>query len=125
MNRPFGEELVNTDELLTNTQTASMVHTQVEQYVEKGASQLANALSTPQAQKVLEDLGLKTYVQDLNKQKIINVLAAYGMWSVIRGLKNNFVKVGVLGLGIWVVSQNSEKIKTAFNQISSSNEFVV
>lgn len=87
-------------------------------YSDQLINKVAMAKDSPQVQKVLGDLGLQTYVKDVNKETIKNLLTAYGAFRLAMGVKSNFLKIGVAGLALYLFSQNKEKIQMAINNIN-------
>ena len=106
----FGEENNQSNEAQAVTDIAST-------YSDQLVSKIVMAKNTPQVQKVMKDLGLETYVKDVNKEMIKNILTAYGAYTLVMNVKSNLVKVGVAGAAIYLFSQNKEKIQMALNSI--------
>lgn len=101
----------------------SAVQSQVSDYVSRSAQQISNLIESPQVQQVFSDLGLKTVVQSPTQQLIINYLAAFGMFSLIRGVKNNALKVAILGGAGFLYVQNRQKVQLAFSELKQEIGF--
>ena len=96
---------------------AELLSQTAKQYSDRLVDQIMLAKNTPAVQQTLSDLGLQTYIKDVNKEMVKNLLTAYGAFAIAMALKNNLLKVGVAGLAIWLFTQNKDKMQMAINNI--------
>lgn len=90
-----------------------------EKYFSTMSSNIEILMKNPEVQSYLKDMGLSVNVNSLNKEKIKNIMAAWGMLSLIMMAKNNLTKVviGVAAVGLF--TKNREKIELALQSITN------
>lgn len=98
---------------------ASQVTSFSEGYVDRGAAKIENVLQSEAFQETLKNMGISISPETLNKKMIKNLLTAYGLFSVFMLLRNNFLKVGVVALAVYIATQNKDRVMTAFDSALS------
>lgn len=91
-------------------------------YVDRGTSQIQSLLTSDTFINSMKDMGIKIEAKSINKEMIKNLLSAYGLFSLFMVAKGNALKIGVVGLAIYIAMQNKDKVQMLVNSGVKSME---
>lgn len=105
--------------------TLDTVSNVADQYFSTVHSKVDSLLQNPQVKEQLAKLGVTVNVNSLNKERLKNVMAGYGLFMLIMFTKNNLQKVAIAGAGFVLLTKNQDKIQMALNAVIGDKENIV
>jgi hypothetical protein len=120
---PSLEEPKVIDETGTNdvVEQASKV---ADKYFTNMSTNIEVLLKNDKVQNYLKESGISVNVNSVNKERMKNIMAAWGLFSLILLAKNNLTKVGIGAAAFILFTKNREKIEMALQSISADEKLV-
>ena len=71
---------------------------------------LASLAQAEEVQMFIKENGLEPYLRDVNKDRIKNILALFGLWQVYKVAKSPVFLLAAAGLGVFALYSNKDKL---------------
>ena len=78
--------------------------------VESSLSKAAQLVKTEEVQKFIKENNLEPYLKDINKERVKNVLALLGVWSVFKAVKSPVGIAVIAGIAGYAMFVNKDKL---------------
>lgn len=101
--------------------SVSAVSQVADKYFESTYNKIDMLLKNESVQDQLKGMGLSLTANSLNKERLKNIMAAFGVISLMMMVKGNLLKTAVIGGGFVLLTKNQDKIAMALNSISGDN----
>lgn len=109
--------------LSSNSESSVDAVSQVaDKYFDSTYNKIDMLLKNESVQSQLKGMGISLSANSLNKERLKNIMAAFGVISLMMMVKGNLLKTAVIGGGFVLLTKNKDKIEMALNSISGDTD---